>query len=80
MGRENNASVLECIDKIADCLERGIKTVYVDENRKGDHICYISDMSKFKFHYPSWHLTRSIDDIIDEMIKVNWPGVKVSPE
>lgn len=67
-GRESNASVLECIDKIEARLGRRVNSVYVENNRKGDHICYISDMSKFKSHYPSWRLTRFVDDIIDEMV------------
>jgi CDP-paratose 2-epimerase len=67
-GRESNASVLECIDMIEERLGRKIKTNYVDTNRVGDHICYISDLSKFKSHYPSWQLTYKIEDIIDEII------------
>jgi len=67
-GRESNASVLECIDMIEERLGRKIKTSYVDSNRVGDHICYISDLSKFKSHYPSWQLTYKIEDIIDEII------------
>lgn len=67
-GRESNASVLECIDMIEERLGRKMKTNYVDANRIGDHICYISDLSKFKSHYPSWKLTYRIEDIIDEII------------
>jgi CDP-paratose 2-epimerase len=39
----------------------------VDENRKGDHICYISNLSKLKKHYPRWSITRGIDSILEEM-------------
>lgn len=67
-GRESNASVLECIDRVEGRLERRIKTVYVDKNRKGDHICYISNLSKFKSHYPKWRLTRFVDDIVEEIL------------
>ncbi len=67
-GRENNASILECIEKLEDCLRRKIRVNYVDVPRKGDHICYISDMRKLKSHYPHWHLTRSLDDILEELI------------
>jgi CDP-paratose 2-epimerase len=41
---------------------------YVDEARKGDHICYISDLSKFRSHYPNWRITRSLDTILEEII------------
>lgn len=67
-GRERNASILECIDMIENRLDRRLNTVYVDSHRKGDHICYISDMTKFKSHYPQWRLTRSLDSIIDEIL------------
>ena len=39
---------------------------YIDQNREGDHICYISDLSKMKAHYPSWNISKSLDDIAGE--------------
>jgi CDP-paratose 2-epimerase len=67
-GRANGASVLECISKIEALLGRKINWKYVDENRKGDHICYLSDLRKFQSHYPRWQLTRSLDSIIQGMV------------
>jgi CDP-paratose 2-epimerase len=67
-GRESNASLLECIEKIEVRLDRPIETTYVDTARVGDHICYISDLTRFKSHYQEWKLTRFVDDIIDEII------------
>ena len=43
---------------------------YDDGNRAGDHICYISNISKFRSHYPEWSLTRRVDDMIDEMVRL----------
>ena len=43
-------------------------STYVDQNREGDHICYISDLAKFRAHYPGWNLTRRVEDIVHEMI------------
>jgi CDP-paratose 2-epimerase len=68
-GRESNASLLECVDKLGARLSRKIQTQYVDQNRVGDHICYISDLTKFKTHYPTWKLTRFVDDILDEILQ-----------
>ena len=68
-GRENSASFVVCIALIEKRIGRKILTVYKDENRKGDHICYISDLRKFKNHYPEWSLTRTLDSIVDELIK-----------
>jgi CDP-paratose 2-epimerase len=45
-----------------------MQTSYVDENRKGDHICYISDMSKFRAHYPAWSITKPLAQIYKELV------------
>jgi CDP-paratose 2-epimerase len=65
--RENSVSVIEAIDLVAQICGRPVNWSYVDTNRIGDHICYISDMSKFKSHYPEWHITRSLNDILVEI-------------
>jgi CDP-paratose 2-epimerase len=41
---------------------------YVEQNRKGDHICYISDLQKFKSHYPNWTVTVPLDEIFRQII------------
>jgi CDP-paratose 2-epimerase len=65
--RENSVSILEAIDLIGRICGRKIGWSYVETNRLGDHICYISDMTKFKTHYPEWRLTRSLTEIITEI-------------
>jgi CDP-paratose 2-epimerase len=42
---------------------------YVDKNREGDHICYISDLGKTKRHYPNWTITRTLDAIFEEIVE-----------
>ena len=71
-GRESNASLLECLDKLTIRLGSPMKTRYLDQNRLGDHICYISDLTKFKKHYPSWKLTKNVDTILDELVTKMW--------
>lgn len=66
-GRENSISMLEAIAKIEDLTGRKLDWRYVDQARKGDHICYISNLGKFKSHYPNWKITRGIDAILEEM-------------
>jgi CDP-paratose 2-epimerase len=68
-GRENSASVLECIAMLQERLGWPVRTEYVDQPRIGDHICYISDLSKMRSHFPSWQITRNLANIIDEMVK-----------
>ncbi len=68
-GRESNASILECFEMIEAVSNRRISWRYDERNREGDHICYISDMTKFRSHYPGWSLTRRVPDIVEEMVR-----------
>jgi CDP-paratose 2-epimerase len=67
-GRENSCSLLEAFTQTAAITGFQQKTTYVDVARAGDHICYISDLSKIKAHYPGFTLTRSLNDIIKECV------------
>ena len=67
-GKGNACSVLEAFEKAEALSGQRQKYVYVDENRIGDHICYYSDLSKMKRHYPSWDITKSLDDIFKEIV------------
>ena len=67
-GRGSSVSMLEAIARIEDLTGRKIKWTYSEQARKGDHICYISNLAKLKSHYPGWSVTRSLDSILDEMV------------
>jgi CDP-paratose 2-epimerase len=67
-GRANSISILEAIERIEKMTGRKLDWRYVDEARKGDHICYISNLGKFQSHYPNWKITRGLDAILDEII------------
>lgn len=66
--RHSNISVLESIYKIEEKTGKKINYTLSETNRIGDHIWYISDVSKFKKHYPLWEYKYNMDLIIDEMI------------
>jgi CDP-paratose 2-epimerase len=66
-GRENSISMMEAIERVERLTGRKLDWHYVDEARKGDHICYISNLTKFKRDYPNWKITRGIDAILEEM-------------
>jgi CDP-paratose 2-epimerase len=66
-GRNNSCSILEAFNRIAAVSGKPMRYEYVDKNREGDHICYISDLSKIKEHYPQWDITKSLDDIFTEI-------------
>lgn len=68
-GRENSVSVREAVKLVETLTGRELLCTYVDVPRVGDHICYISDISKFKAHYPSWAVTHSLEGIISELIE-----------
>jgi CDP-paratose 2-epimerase len=67
-GRENAASVLECIALIEEIGGYRVNHSYQDRNRIGDHICYMSDLRKLRTHFPEWSITRNLRDILTEMI------------
>ncbi len=67
-GRENSVSMLEAIAKIEQLSGQKLNWKYVDQNRKGDHICYISNLAKLKSHYPNWSITVGIDEILRQII------------
>ncbi|HWB85697.1 MAG TPA: NAD-dependent epimerase/dehydratase family protein [Bryobacteraceae bacterium] len=66
-GRPNSISILETVSALA---ERGftLSCRYEEQARKGDHICYISDLTKIRSHFPGWKLEYSIPKILDEII------------
>jgi CDP-paratose 2-epimerase len=68
-GRANSASVLECIDWIEKLSPYRLEVRLSDQNRVGDHICYISDCRKLERDYPEWRVRIKLDEIIEEMIE-----------
>ena len=66
-GRENSISILEAFEAIAKISGKPMKFEYVEKARAGDHICYISDLSKMKRHYPKWEIRRDLQSILVEV-------------
>src|ERR1700723_623649 len=67
-GRDNSVSILEAFDKIDRLVGKRMRWEYRDEARKGDHICYISDLRKLRSHFPNWKLTYGLDRILEEIV------------
>ena len=67
-GKANSCSILEAFE-ICETFS-GKKQIYeyIDENRIGDHICYFSDLSKIKKHFPNFNLKYSLSDTIKEIV------------
>jgi CDP-paratose 2-epimerase len=66
-GRSNSVSVIEALAWFEELLRRPIATEYVDEPRRGDHRCYITDLSRFRGDYRDWDLTVDLDAIFVEL-------------
>ena len=71
-----NVSILEAIE-ISEKLS-GLKMdcEYVPENRRGDHIWWVSDVSKFKAHYPQWEYKYGIEDTLREIYLAQKESIK----
>jgi CDP-paratose 2-epimerase len=67
-GRANSVSILEAFEKVAGITGKPMRSEYNNQNRAGDHICYISDLSKMRAHYPGWDVTKSLEDIFEEIL------------
>jgi CDP-paratose 2-epimerase len=74
-GRENAISVLEAIGRFEELIGTALDTEYVEEPRRGDHICYVSDLARFRSDYPDWELTMSLDAILDELAAAGAPAL-----
>jgi CDP-paratose 2-epimerase len=68
-GRKNSCSILEAFERTEALTGLRMDHEYVDDHRTGDHICYISDLSKIVSHYPAWSVTKTLDDIFEEIVE-----------
>lgn len=68
--RHSNISVVEAIRMCEEISGKKMNFEYVDQNRSGDHIWWISDVSKFKKHYPEWVYKFGIRETLEEIYDV----------
>jgi len=67
-GKPNSCSILEAFSMTEEITGRAQKRSYRDEPRIGDHICYYSDLSKMRAHYPSWDVEIGLQETIEEIV------------
>ena len=72
-GRFANCSILEAMQLCEEITGNKTNYSYSDTNRKGDHIWYISDCSKFEQQYPEWNQQYNLTDTLKEM----FTGLKI---
>jgi CDP-paratose 2-epimerase len=66
-GRDNSVSIIEAFNIIESISGRRMISEYIEDNRKGDHICYISDLTKTIKHYSKWHISKDLPTIFMEI-------------
>ena len=71
-GRHANCSMLEAIDLCEEITGNKMNYSYSETNRIGDHIWYISNLNKFKEHYPTWNWQYDLKETLAEM----YAGIK----
>ena len=67
-GKQNSCSMLEAFEMAESLSGKKMNYVYSEQNRIGDHICYYSDLSKMKTHFPDWDITKSLENIFEEIV------------
>jgi CDP-paratose 2-epimerase len=68
--------VLEAIEMCEELTGEKFNYEYTATNRTGDHIWWISDVSKFKSHYPGWQHKFGIKETIRQIYE-NEKGIKI---
>lgn len=68
-GKGNTCSIIEAFAITQEFSEKEQQYEYIDKNREGDHICYYSDLSKMKNHYPAWNISISLKDTIRQIVE-----------
>lgn len=69
--RFSHCSMMEAIKMCEEITSRKLEHSYKEDNRMGDHIWYVSDVSKFQSHYPDWKLTKDVKTILTEIYDHN---------
>jgi CDP-paratose 2-epimerase len=77
-GRVNSISLLEAVERLEDVFGRRLDRTYVDEPRQGDHVCYISDCSRFRGDYPRWEVSIGLDEIVAQLGELLAPAASAA--
>jgi len=68
-GKGNACSIWEAFDAVAALTGKKMVYEYVEQNRIGDHICYYSDLSKMREHYPGWDVSVGLGEIFEQIVR-----------
>jgi CDP-paratose 2-epimerase len=65
--RFSNCSMLEAVRMCEEISGRRLNVTYADQARSGDHVWYVSDVRKFRRHYPAWEYGFSLPVILQQI-------------
>lgn len=65
--RHSNCSMQEAIQLCQELTGRELDHAYIEDNRAGDHIWWVSDVRKFQGHYPDWRYTYDLKTMLAEI-------------
>jgi len=68
-GKNNTCSIIEAFKITEQFTGKKQVSEYIEQNREGDHICYYSDLTKMKTHYPQWDITISLEETIRQIVE-----------
>ncbi len=68
-GKANSCSIIEAFGLAEKYTGRKQVSVYTDQNRIGDHICYYSDLRKMRTHYPQWDISVSLEETVRQIVE-----------
>jgi len=76
-GRDNSCSILEAFAMVESLTGIKQKYEYVEQNREGDHICYISDLGKIRSELKGWDISVPLPQTFEEIVR-SWRERKVA--
>jgi CDP-paratose 2-epimerase len=68
-GRPNSISLLEAGARLEELLGASFRYEYLDEPRRGDHVCYISNLRRIRADYPNWEVTISLEETLEQLVR-----------
>lgn len=66
--RHSSCSIIEAIQKLQFLYQKKLDYSFSEHARSGDHVWWISDITKFKTHFPTWTFAYSLDDILQDLL------------
>lgn len=77
-GRANSVSILEAFEMVEAITGKPMRYSYQEKPRIGDHMCYISDLTHMRNSLPGWEITKSLADIMQEIVASWYERLKAS--